>query len=276
MTTRSVPPTVSRATSGSSWTPCPVTSPCSHRTSRWNGCGRSRNRCWRTRPRSSRTPLAHGARSHHSTASPRRTSGICHAAAHQRKSLLPARRVHGRSGTTSALRLRGGEPVIVSAKRRRQASELVSRVDHADVTRAQALIERVSAQGVRLITILDEDYPEHLRLIFNRPPFIWVRGRLESRNLRAIAMVGTRQASQEGRAAAARLPRGLATAGGPVLAGLARGIDTAAHAATLEAGGTTVAVIGTGILAPVDPPENGARAPRIVGRGGALVSPLWP
>lgn len=176
----------------------------------------------------------------------------------------------------SALRLLGGKPVIMSAKRRRQASELVSRVDHADVARAQALIERVSAQGVRLITILDEDYPEHLRLIFNRPPFIWVRGRLESRNLRAIAMVGTRQASQEGRAAAARLARGLAMAGVTVLSGLARGIDTAAHSATVEAGGTTVAVIGTGILARVYPPENGELARRIVGSGGALVSQFWP
>ena len=176
----------------------------------------------------------------------------------------------------SALRLLGGEPVIMSAQRLRQASELVSRVDHADVARAHALIERVSAQGVRLITILDEDYPEHLRLIFNRPPFIWVRGRLESRNLRAIAMVGTRQASQQGRAAAARLARGLATAGVTVLSGLARGIDTAAHAATLEAGGTTVAVIGTGILARVYPPENGELARRIVGSGGALVSQFWP
>ncbi len=174
------------------------------------------------------------------------------------------------AGAGSALRLLGGEPVIMSAKRLRQASELVSRVDHADVARARALIERVSAQGVRLITILDDDYPQHLRLIFNRPPFIWVRGRLESRNLRAIAMVGTRQASQEGRAAAARLARGLATAGVTVLSGLARGIDTAAHAATLEAGGTTVAVIGTGILARVYPPENGELARRIVGSGGAL------
>jgi DNA processing protein len=134
----------------------------------------------------------------------------------------------------------------------------------------------VTAEGVRLITILDEDYPEHLKLIFNRPPFIWVRGHLEPRNLRAIAVVGTRQATQEGRAAAARLARGLATAGVTVLSGLARGIDTAAHTATLEAGGQTVAVIGTGILARVYPPENSALAGRVVEDGGALVSQFWP
>jgi DNA processing protein len=176
----------------------------------------------------------------------------------------------------SALRLFGGEPMIMSTERRRHASELTSRVKPANVSEAQALIDRVTAQGVRLITIVDEDYPEHLKLIFNRPPFLWVRGQLESRKLRAIAVVGTRQATEEGRAAAAGLARGLASAGVTVLSGLARGIDTAAHTATLEAGGTTVAVVGTGILAPVYPPENGDLARRIVDSQGAVVSQFWP
>jgi len=103
-----------------------------------------------------------------------------------------------------------------------------------------------------------------------------VRGRLEPRSLRAIAVVGAREATEEGRAAAARLARGLAGARVTVMSGLARGIDTAAHAATIDAGGTTVAVIGTGILAPVYPAENGELAQRIVETGGALVSQFWP
>ena len=176
----------------------------------------------------------------------------------------------------SAVRLLGGEPVIMPAERRQYASELVSRIGPADVSQAQTLIDRVTSQGVRLITVLDEDYPENLKLIFNRPPFIWVRGELEPRNLRAIAVVGTRQATEEGRAAAARLARGLAQARVTVLSGLARGIDTAAQAATIEAGGRTVAVMGTGILAPVYPAENGELAERIVGTGGAIVSQFWP
>jgi len=176
----------------------------------------------------------------------------------------------------SALRLLGGEPAIMSADRRQHASELASRVRPDSLQQAEDLIGRVTSQGVRLITILDEDYPDHLKLIFNRPPFIWVRGHLESRDLRAIAVVGTRQATQEGRAAAARLARGLATAKVTVLSGLARGIDTAAHTAALEAGAKTIAVIGTGILAPVYPPENSDLAGRIVANGGALVSQFWP
>jgi DNA processing protein len=176
----------------------------------------------------------------------------------------------------SALRLLGGEPVIMPAERAQYARELVSGVSPADVSQAEALIERVTSQGVRLITVLDEDYPENLKLIFNRPPFIWVRGQLESRNLRSIAVVGTRQATQEGRAVAARLAEGLAQARVTVLSGLARGIDTAAHTATIEAGGSTVAVMGTGILAPAYPAENGELAERIVETGGAIVSQFWP
>jgi DNA processing protein len=180
------------------------------------------------------------------------------------------------AGAGSALRLLGGEPAILSAERRQRASELASRVRPGDVSQAQALIDRVTAQGVRLITVVDSDYPEHLKLIFNRPPFLWVRGQLESRNLRAIALVGTRQATEEGRTAAVRLAQGLARAGVTVLSGLARGIDTAAHTGTLEAGGTTVAVVGTGILARVYPPENGELARRIVENRGAVVSQFWP
>jgi DNA processing protein len=176
----------------------------------------------------------------------------------------------------SALRLLGGEPVILPAERQQYARELAARVSPADVSQAQTLIEHVTAQGARLITVLDEDYPENLKLIFNRPPFIWVRGQLEPRSLRAIAVVGTRQATQEGCATAARLARGLAQARVTVLSGLARGIDTVAQAATVEAGGRTVAVVGTGILAPVYPAENGDLAERIVESGGAIVSQFWP
>jgi DNA processing protein len=176
----------------------------------------------------------------------------------------------------SALRLLSGEPVILSAEREQHARQLISRVTPADVAQEQALIDRVTSQGIRLITVIDEDYPENLKLIFNRPPFIWVRGQLEARNLRAIAVVGTRQASPEGRVAAARLAGGLAKASVTVLSGLARGIDTAAHTATLDAGGTTAAVIGTGILTQVYPPENEQLAQRIVESGGAIVSQFWP
>lgn len=176
----------------------------------------------------------------------------------------------------SAVRLLAGEMPVMSAERRQRATELLARVTPADVSDAHELIERVTSQGTRLITIMDEDYPENLKLIFNRPPFIWVRGQLDSDSLRAIAVVGTRQATEDGRVTAARLARGLARAGVTVLSGLARGIDTAAHVATIEAGGRTIAVIGNGILGHVYPPENQDLARRIIDGGGAVVSQFWP
>jgi DNA processing protein len=176
----------------------------------------------------------------------------------------------------SAVRLLAGEMPVMSDERRQRATELMSRVSADDISDKQELIDDVSSAGVRLITIIDEDYPENLKLIFNRPPFIWVRGELDSRNLRSIAVVGTRQATEDGRAAAARLAQGLAKAGVTVLSGLARGIDTAAHTATIEAGGRTVAVIGNGILGRVYPPENQDLARRVIDSGGAVVSQFWP
>ncbi len=61
-----------------------------------------------------------------------------------------------------------------------------------------------------------------------------------------------------------------------VSSGLARGVDTAAHTATLDAGGRTVAVVGTGIAVPMYPPENRGLADRTVAEGGAVVSQFWP
>lgn len=176
----------------------------------------------------------------------------------------------------SALRLLDGTPAVLSADHQAYADELVSRVAAEDMERAQELIESTTAQSIRLITVLGEDYPENLNLVYNRPPFLWVRGHLDPRNMRAIAVVGTRQATTQGRATATRLARELADAKVVVLSGLARGIDTAAHTAALEAGGSTVAVIGTGILARVYPPENAELAARIVEQGGAIVSQFWP
>jgi DNA processing protein len=175
----------------------------------------------------------------------------------------------------SAARLLAGDPGFLAADRRGYAGDLAARVSDGDLARAGELIEQAAAAGARLVTVLDENYPASLSLVYNRPPFIWVRGRLDPTDLRAVAVVGTREATSQGLAAAADFARGLAEAGVTVVSGLARGIDTAAHEAALAAGGSTVAVIGTGILAPAYPAENAGLARRIAD-GGALVSQFWP
>lgn len=128
--------------------------------------------------------------------------------------------------------------------------------------------------GARLVTVLDKEYPATLRLIFNLPPFLFVRGELRDADLRSVAVVGTRQASEDGLRRARRMSGLLTERQVTVVSGLARGVDTAAHTAALDTGGRTIAVVGTGILR-CYPAENRALADRIA-ENGAVVSQFWP
>lgn len=140
--------------------------------------------------------------------------------------------------------------------------------------RAVEEIRRAEDAGARLVTVLDDDYPANLRVIYNLPPFLFYRGRLERDDARSVAVVGTREASEAGIDSARRMAGLLAEHGVTVLSGLAKGIDTAAHEETLAQGGRTIAVLGTGILR-CYPKENSELAERIV-QSGALVSQFWP
>lgn len=151
----------------------------------------------------------------------------------------------------------------------------------AGLEHASALAERVNAElkaasrvGARLTTVLDQDYPANLRLIPNLPPFLFYRGTLGDEDVRSVAVVGTRQASEDGIRRAAKMSRLLVGQGVTVVSGLAKGIDTAAHVAALDAGGRTVAVLGTGITR-CYPSENRLLADAITA-SGVLVSQFWP
>lgn len=91
------------------------------------------------------------------------------------------------------------------------------------------------------------DYPHLLSQISDPPPCLWFRGRLDVLGLTCVAVIGARSASQDGLAAAGEIGLGLAMAGVAVVSGLARGVDAAAHQGALDAGGCTIAVLGTGI-----------------------------
>ena len=117
-------------------------------------------------------------------------------------------------------------------------------------------------------------FPPLLAEIPNPPRQLWFRGNLSICEKTVIAIVGARSASREGREAAAVIAGDLAHAGIAVASGLARGIDTAAHAGALDAGGTTIAVLGTGIDC-VYPAENEALFHRI-SREGLLLSEFEP
>jgi DNA processing protein len=124
-------------------------------------------------------------------------------------------------------------------------------------------------ESVRTIRPGDGQYPDRLARIAERPEWLRVRGALGAG--RRVAIVGSRGPDEYGESMARELGAGLARAGVSVVSGGAAGIDAAAHAGALEAGGHTVAVLGTGVDVPY-PASNRALFERLLASGGALVS----
>ena len=123
--------------------------------------------------------------------------------------------------------------------------------------------------GVQLITLGDSRYPELLRRVFDPPPVLFCRGRIELLSSVNVGVVGTRHPTPYGIAAAERLAGDLARAGVTIVSGMARGIDTAAHKAALAGEGMTVAVLGCGVDI-VYPSENRKLAAEIAAKGLVL------
>jgi DNA processing protein len=138
----------------------------------------------------------------------------------------------------------------------------------------EATLSAAFAEGYRLTTVLDDDYPVNLRLIPNLPPFLFYVGELRADDAYSVAVVGTRQPSGAGIVRTRKISRLLADEGVTVLSGLARGIDTEAHEACVRAGGRTIAVLGSG-LKRIYPEENTTLA-REIAKQGAVVSQFWP
>lgn len=130
--------------------------------------------------------------------------------------------------------------------------------------------ERANKVGARILTPLDETYPEALAAIHDPPLALYIAGALERRDRHAVAVVGSRRCTHYGRSAADRLSYQMARSGFTVVSGLARGIDTAGHEGALKAGGRTLAVLG-GALDQLYPPENRDLAVKIA-ENGAVIS----
>jgi DNA processing protein len=131
---------------------------------------------------------------------------------------------------------------------------------------AAAQQQKMLRAGARLIPLAHAAYPPRLREIFDPPVALFVKGRAELLNAVGIAVVGTRRPTAYGLAAAERISRELAEAGVSIISGMARGIDTQAHTAALDAGGDTIAVFGCGVDV-IYPSENRKLAERIAEKG---------
>lgn len=133
-------------------------------------------------------------------------------------------------------------------------------------------IQMIERGGVELLIPTDNAYPANLKEIHNAPICLYVRGSIpENIVQRGIAMVGTRNISHYGSEQARRLAEAASYAGWTVVSGLAVGTDTIVHRATVNAGGKTVAVLGSG-LARLHPQENLQLARDIISTGGAVIS----
>ncbi|HNX80839.1 MAG TPA: DNA-processing protein DprA [Candidatus Omnitrophota bacterium] len=131
-------------------------------------------------------------------------------------------------------------------------------------------IHRASMQGLSIITLFDDVYPQNLRTIPGAPLVLYVKGTLLEKDSRSIAVVGSRRASLYGLTQAEMFAKALSLAEFTIVSGMARGVDTHAHQGALSVHGRTLAVMGSGFNS-IYPPENKELVEEIA-RYGAVIS----
>ncbi len=133
----------------------------------------------------------------------------------------------------------------------------------------EKFLEHIQRQGIQVVTWMDEEYPCLLKEIDQPPPVLYQRGTFLPEDEYAIAIVGTRRVTAYGRQVAEEIASSLAQSGMTVVSGLARGTDAVAHHAALNAGGRTIAVLGSGVDR-IYPPEHKKLAEQILANGCIL------
>ena len=127
-------------------------------------------------------------------------------------------------------------------------NQLVDSIQNAGQIDLQEIDSDCREHSIEMLDVGDQSYPNLLKQIHDPPGILYRQGTLLPQDEVAIAVVGTRHASNYGKSTAERLARGLAMASITVVSGFARGIDVVAHKAAMDAGGRTLAVLGSGLL----------------------------
>jgi DNA processing protein len=161
------------------------------------------------------------------------------------------------------------EALIEAGVQERMARLIASADEESLWSLDMQLMDYEAERGVRFIPFDEPEYPSNLLELDDPPLFLWCRGEILPQDQRAVAVVGSRQASWRGERNAERIAVTLAGQEVTVVSGLAHGIDTAAHRGALQAGGRTIAVLGSGIEMIV-PEENQELADRIAQQGAVL------
>lgn len=153
--------------------------------------------------------------------------------------------------------------------------ELASRIqDHLDLEYGRRLVAWADKQQFGITTLADPDYPRPLRDLYDPPPFLFYKGTLAEADNRAVAIVGSRSASDYGRTIAFRVAGELARNGVTIVSGMAIGVDAASHNGALENGGRTIAVLGSGI--DIVYPRANRSLYRRISEHGAVISEFLP
>ena len=170
---------------------------------------------------------------------------------------------------SAAEAVRDGKCELLNEDELKRAQSIHSR----DVS---AIIAECEANGIRIITIEDDEYPNRLKSVINPPAVLFVQGNLADLDAEPVlAVVGTRRASQYGLRTTKRICTELARNGMVLVSGLAVGIDSVAHQCALSNGGRTIGVLACGNL--VDYPAASHELKRsIIRSGGAVISELPP
>lgn len=147
------------------------------------------------------------------------------------------------------------------------AKKIASAKDRIDVDKE---IELAARSGINILTCFDEGYPKNLKVLYDYPIVVYIKGEIKNTDILSVGIVGTRQPTNYGKSVALKFAKDFAECDVTTISGLARGIDTMVHQATIEAGGRTIAVLGNGLNQHY-PPENRKLEESVV-KHGALVS----
>jgi len=131
--------------------------------------------------------------------------------------------------------------------------------------------EKLKRENIKLININSKEYPQKLKQIYDKPISIYVKGNQNLLNEFSLAMIGCRENSSYGEKVSKAIAKGLAKNNIITVSGLAKGIDSISHKATLDAKGKTIAIIGSG-LDIIYPKENIKLEEEIIKKGGCIIS----
>lgn len=188
----------------------------------------------------------------------------------------------GNKTLQALLRHFDGDPqavLVADSKRLQQVPgvgpKIAQSIREIDLKLVEKAVQRWRREGIRVITLHDEEFPTRLRELNDAPPTLFTRGNWQPQLAKSVAIVGTRQPSEAARKLAQNLSTALVERGYAIVSGMAVGIDSAAHyGALIEPTGYTLAVLGCGVTNIY--PQEHERLAQVILQRGAIVSEVNP